>query len=402
MGEGSKLKIRNFGPVKEGYTSDGGYMTFPKVTMICGPQGAGKSSVAKLLSTFSWIEKALVRGDFTIKQLTQYRRFVKTHCAYQRLQNYFSGQTSLHYVGKAFEMKYEAGHLSVEPRDGREYERPQIVYIPAERNLMGVVADAYKMKGAPPALMTMMETYREACAAMKDDLRLPINNARFRYDRLNNVATVYDDGYNVRLNEASSGMQSAVPMYVVMEYLSRLQKNKERQSQTSVKEREKIRKKIETILMDDTVDEETRRLLLKQAADAREKRLLYIVEEPEQNLFPTSQKEVLYKMMEFAAAGNSQLMMTTHSPYLVYYLSLAVKAHAVGMNADDARRCLVSEIVPEEAWIAGDDVAVMEIDGSGSIRQLPKYDGMPVDDNFLNNQLAECNGMFDRLLELEE
>lgn len=61
---GGRLKIRNFGPIKEGYDEDEGYMTFSPFTMICGPQGAGKSCVAKLYSTFTWIEKALVRGLF--------------------------------------------------------------------------------------------------------------------------------------------------------------------------------------------------------------------------------------------------------------------------------------------------------------------------------------------------
>ena len=59
----SKIKIRNFGPIKEGYQENGGWIDIKKVTIFIGNQGSGKSTVAKLISTFMWLEKALIRGD---------------------------------------------------------------------------------------------------------------------------------------------------------------------------------------------------------------------------------------------------------------------------------------------------------------------------------------------------
>ncbi|MCP6711396.1 ATP-binding protein, partial [Klebsiella pneumoniae] len=51
-----------------------------------------------------------------------------------------------------------------------------------------------------------------------------------------------------------------------------------------------------------------------------------IVEEPEQNLFPSSQWEMLKSLLEFNRQGKSnRLVLTTHSPYIVSYLSLAVQ-----------------------------------------------------------------------------
>ncbi len=63
----SKIKIKNFGPIKEGYAEDDGWMDVKKVTVFIGNQGSGKSTVAKLISTFTWIEKVLTRGDYDIK-----------------------------------------------------------------------------------------------------------------------------------------------------------------------------------------------------------------------------------------------------------------------------------------------------------------------------------------------
>ena len=50
-----KIKIKNFGPIKEGYQDNDGWIDIKKVTVFIGNQGSGKSTVAKLISTFVWI-----------------------------------------------------------------------------------------------------------------------------------------------------------------------------------------------------------------------------------------------------------------------------------------------------------------------------------------------------------
>ena len=59
----NKIRIKNFGPIKEGYQEEGGWMDIKKVTVFIGNQGSGKSTVAKVVSTLIWMEKALNRGD---------------------------------------------------------------------------------------------------------------------------------------------------------------------------------------------------------------------------------------------------------------------------------------------------------------------------------------------------
>ena len=55
-----RITIKNFGPIKNGVVD------VNRITLFCGPQGSGKSTVAKLVSTFAWLEKSLVRGENTI------------------------------------------------------------------------------------------------------------------------------------------------------------------------------------------------------------------------------------------------------------------------------------------------------------------------------------------------
>ena len=50
-----KLRIKNFGPIKEIYKDE--YLIINKVSVFIGEQGSGKSTIAKLFSTLSWLEK---------------------------------------------------------------------------------------------------------------------------------------------------------------------------------------------------------------------------------------------------------------------------------------------------------------------------------------------------------
>ena len=398
------LKIQHFGPIDSGYADNDGYLPINKVTILSGPQAVGKSCFAKLYSTFSWLEKALVRGDFTIKYLTQYNRFAKTYCTYLGIQNYFKEDSFLHYIGSAFEFKYSNKKLEVSTRGESAYERPQISYIPAERNLLSVIEDAENIKKLPQSLASLLDVYASACRNMNADLDLPINEAKFHYDSLNKRSYIQTNAYKVKLNEASSGMQSLTPMFIVLDYLSKVVNKtiSAQQSAKSLKEEEIIQKRISEILKDDSLDSDVRRLLLKQTADASNKYLLSIVEEPEENLFPTSQRNILNSLLALTFRNNNELMITTHSPYILNYLSLAIKAGTIVRKANEEQLSKVERIVPKNAQIEGKDVSVYQIDEQGVISLLPTYKGMPSDNNYLNNILAECNDLFNDLLDIEE
>src|SRR6266496_1824342 len=110
-----KIKIKNFGPIKEGYLENEGWLDIGKVTLFIGNQGSGKSTVAKLISTFTWIEKVLTRGDFSVKYF-QRKNKLKNYLKYHRLDNYFAnaerqGIVEIHYKGDSYNLDYEKGNL---------------------------------------------------------------------------------------------------------------------------------------------------------------------------------------------------------------------------------------------------------------------------------------------------
>jgi hypothetical protein len=101
--------------------------------------------------------------------------------------------------------------------------------------------------------------------------------------------------------------------------------------------------------------------------------------------------------------------LTTHSPYIINDLTLAIKADKVIKkilssaisNADYLQEKL-NQIVPKASCIAAEDAIVYELTEQGEIRELATYEGLPSDENYLNLSLGETNQLFDDLLEIEE
>ena len=126
-----------------------------------------------------------------------------------------------------------------------------------------------------------------------------------------------------------------------------------------------------------------------------------IVEEMEQNLYPASQRLLLNTLLEYVnETDDNSLVLTTHSPYIINYLSLAIKACELSRK-DASKIANISGIVPAKSVICGEDVVVYEL-RDGNVHKLKTYDNMPDDSNMLNHAIENTNDDFDRLLDIEE
>lgn len=425
-----RLRIKNFGPIHEGLTDDDGWIYFKRVTVFIGNQGSGKSTVAKLFSTFSWMEKALVRGDYAAKDFERKGRFKKL-LAYHRLEHYGRPETQIDYEGEAFSFRVKSDDLKVTDLGDAaraSYPLPQVMYVPAERNFIAYVRHPKELKLSSEALKEFLAVFEDAKAKMSGSLQLPINGTELEYDRLNDILRLKGSDHKVHLTDASSGFQSLVPLYLTSQHLARsVQPSDEPTESMSSDEQMRFKKVVESIYKNDALTEEQLRLALSAlAARFNKTAFVNIVEEPEQNLFPSSQWQVLTSLLGFNdQRKHNRLVLTTHSPYIVSYLTLSAQAHLLGCKlskgyrastaalfGSEARAAVVSDlrnklkkIVPAHARIAPSELAIYESvgDSAGELRKLPTLeDGVPSDGNTLNGFLRQGNIIFDKLLELEE
>jgi ABC-type lipoprotein export system ATPase subunit len=404
----SKIKIRNFGPINEGYNENDGWMDIKKVTVFIGNQGSGKSTVAKLISVFTKIEKSLVRGDFEKSIFESKNRLKSYYLPYHRLEDYLNDNSEIDYSGDKYSIIYRNETLSINEIRNSKYALPQIMYVPAERNFLAYIKGAEELKLSSEALQEFSTEYYKAMQEMNGDpIQLPINNTEIRYDKRSDELYLKSHNYRIKLSVASSGFQSFVPLYLVSNNLANSVKHQSgKKSTMSSEETVKFQKGLRTIWDNEHLTEIQKRQAISELASAFNKiAFINIVEEPEQNLFPSSQQKMLNSLLEINNMNDgNKLIMTTHSPYLINFLTLAVEANKLKprVNTNELKSKL-EEIVPLKSTLNGIDLVVYQFDEkNGIIEKLKDYKGLPSDENYLNTGLAESNDEFSKLLDLED
>ena len=220
-----KLKIKNFGPIINGYenlqTDD--FFDVSKCSVFIGEQGTGKSTIAKLISTLLWLEKDIVqkRRDFTQFKTED---FIKL-CKNQKINGYFKTETYICYQSDIFDFEYKESKFSItQKNDLSKYNGKKIMYIPSERNLISVLEDVDEISGLP---YTLQSTYEEFIKASKKlgekKKKLPLNGFEYSYNKAINTGFIEDINNNsmVKLSASSSGLQSFAPLFLISDYLSK-------------------------------------------------------------------------------------------------------------------------------------------------------------------------------------
>ena len=390
----SSIIIENFGAIK----MHNAPIEIKKVTFFIGNQGSGKSTVAKLIATFMWIEKALVRGDYDKKWFERKNRFKNTFLPYHRIENYLKKDTFIQYKGEAYIITYGDEFLKLEEKKNNNYSLPQIMYVPSERNFIAYVKSPKELKLSSEALKEFLTEFDNSKEIVKN-LSLPINKAMLDYDKLNNTLNLKGEDYKIKLTEASSGFQSFAPIYMVSNYLvSTIKKDGEIKVSMTGEEISRFRKEIEQLF----TDEQKRIAISVLSKKFNKTSFINIVEEPEQNLFPTSQRDMLYSLLKINnEIANNKLIITTHSPYLVNYVSVAVEAGKLKQGVTVEKEEQLNKIVPISSVVNSDDLAIYQLNEKGSVELLESYEGIPSDENFLNNEIGRTNELFADLLDLQ-
>ena len=387
----SNITIRNFGAIKEHSAP----IEIKKVTFFIGNQGSGKSTVAKLIATFMWIEKALFKESYNPQWFEKNNTFRDLFLSYHRLENYLKENTYIQYTGSAFSITYTEGQLSFEKKE-MAYALPQLMYVPSERNFIAYVKKPKDLKLSSDALIEFLTEFDNSKEIVKN-LLLPINDVILDYDKLNDTLNLKGEDYKIKLTEASSGFQSFVPIYMVSNYLvNTIKKDSGIKVSMSGEEISRFRKEIEQLFND-----ELKRIAISVLSKKFNKTsFINIVEEPEQNLFPTSQRDMLYSLLKINnEIPANKLIITTHSPYLVNYISVAVEA---GNIQNEVNKEQIRKIIPLSALVKSEDLAIYQLnEKEGSVELLDNYEGIPSDENFLNNEIGRTNELFADLLDLQ-
>ena len=355
-----RLIVKSFGPVKD---LD---VIFKKVTLFIGDQGTGKSCVAKLFSMFKWTEKVLSQKKYKLSYFEQYNRYQKMLCKYHRIESFVNESSYIKFEGDLYDFLYENGNFSVIDKNHEIKGISKVMYVPAERSIVSVAENKSKLlKELPDSSETFSDEFVNAKKFFQNGYNLPFEGLRFEYDSLNDAGWIHGVDYKVRLINASSGIQSSLPMCIVSEYLSSKISDKE-EVKLSKEEKDKLEKRVAEIMQNEEYSDSIKDMMIRQLSYAnRYNQLINIVEEPELNLFPRSQMEVLFSLIyNNASAEENMLVFTTHSPYSLAIINTMIMGAKAYTNATEEQRGQIEAILPVKYQINENEIAAYRLSSS--------------------------------------
>ena len=339
------LIIRDFGPLK---TAD---IELERINLIIGLQGSGKSCVMMVASYCSWIEKRIMLRQ-SVKEFQDGTTFLDGLISYYHAKGYIHiNKTYIEYSSNYMTFSYDCATeiFSHSWNKNRwDYRRPKVSYVPAERNLVSLVANWNRLETSYDSILDFKADWDTARKYMKREEDILGTGISYEYDEVSGTdSVVTSNGTRLGLMNSSSGFQSLVPMFVHLDYLYRgIYDDEKRQREKTYSERQFIYNLIDIIyrrnhtedinidvLNSEVVHIEGKDFVFQEHRDAEKfkadvERLLYtdhsdvFLEEPECNLFPPTQAQLVNWIIEMYndPDHSNSFFIATHSSYILSYL----------------------------------------------------------------------------------
>lgn len=368
------IRIRNIGSL-----GDTGKLRVALVTLLIEPQRSGKSTLMKLLCFCNWVEKhVMLDGGQFLYDYTHYDRFRRMLKKFHRLDDtFFSSSSYLYYEGAAvrIELRGQRGNARIARQDGFAEARhnEKVCYLPAERNLLSALQNVERVyrSNDVDALFNYIMEWSDARPSFTPEHPLPMvfdANLRYYYEpsRRRDMLLLADQGKRIQTFYASSGVQSAFPVTGMADYVERCVGQVGSYTPHDLLQRE------QSLLARGPRRSAAAQPVADVRAEARhdvEELFRYcafrlFVEEPEQNLFPRSQYELVRDLVRRVRRTNldqegpgSSLVLTTHSPYVLTVLNVLLLAAQAAKR--DARA--TERVVPSEFQLPAADFAAYGI-----------------------------------------
>ena len=418
----NKLIIKNIGPLKSVA------VTLAKYNLFIGPQSSGKSCILKIASYCNWVEKRIELSQAPDDYLND-GVFWKHLVDYHRLNGFMK---------KGFLIKYESSYMAFsisgspekiqfsfkwKPRNRWQYRRPQIAYIPAERNIVAVIPNWFEITFSNDNnIKGYMSDWENARNTFPQYSKLDILNlgVSYYYDKEQSRERIHiNNNDEIAFLNASSGLQSVVPLCGLINYLTfhelhrprRLSVAQERElnnlQDTLYRERFTQSNGSVIVGLVDNITKTFPEPRVKFFSSHREEAMFseivdkfsltqyasIYLEEPEENLFPSTQYELVKWMAKQinTTQGNS-LCIATHSPYILSSFNNLIQA------ADSKDSNVVETIVGKSAAIQFEDINVYAVD-NGTAKDIKDYDLRLIAQTDLDAASDTISSDFSKLLE---
>lgn len=375
-----KLIIKNFGPIKSVELELG------RFNVLIGEQATGKSTVAKVLAVcryFSYVfgnsnmhkpftvgleawglSEALREGSYIYYKCNHYSFSIENKT--KKIPQFRDPQKILEATltslspefSKLLPENYESTHefgMWAFPVSFYQNEVAKVMdnpfYLPTERGLQSIFSlGKSTIQNISDSLFNQFARMDQIVRLFKADTTIEPLNIIYKnedgkgYIRKNNEDTFFS------LYNAASGYQSTIPIVLLIKYYN----------------------------------------------ETRKKKKTFIIEEPEQNLFPTAQYELI-KFFADKIKYNNGFLLTTHSPYILSSLNNLMYAYTVGQNNHEDG----NKIIEEKYWVNPDEVSAYQLLTDGTCVNILDKEERMIESDKIDEVSRIINKEFDDLMNIE-
>ena len=402
------LHLENIGPIS---IVD---IDLQRYNIFIGPQSSGKSTIAKMVSFCSWIEK---RALTTLSEdvFSNEQEFIEHVEEYHKMHDYFNSKSVLEYESQNIRIIYKDAKLTIKILDKITYKRKKILYIPSDRNLVAMPRLDRLIVETNTNLRSFIFDWFDARGFYDKSHRLNILdlNMEYYYDKdakkVSQDRIIHTNGktYDIALSDASSGLQSVTPLTLLLNYYSNQYFADYGKTTSYEKEQElkQLEKKINSLDQEgiltailgpnNIVRSITRQNLYNNLTIPSS--CNFIIEEPEQNLFPSTQAQLISYLLNICNAQEKQhsFTLTTHSPYILTQLNILLFA---GLLQKRGKADQVSEYVSDA--IAPDELNVYAVQNDGTVVSIIDPETNMISQNYLDSVSEELSIKFQQLYRL--
>ncbi len=360
------IKIKNLGPILNIE------IELRKVNILIGNQGTGKSTLAKLLiaiqntvlreiSTLQWVKE---KKDTTTESFKEYLKITG-------IDTYISSKTEIYFENDYIKFAYKNGLVEQKRKVNKlnhTLNHYDFNYIPAERSfVINFAKNLYALIETGTQLPGLFTRFGDKFLKAKESALFfdyqDVLGIKYSFRDKDADIIILKNGKEILLSNASTAMQVSIPMLVVFDNI---------------------------VKTSSTEDDGFKQLV--------------VIEEPELNCFPETQNELIRHFIsgliiheDEKSFYKNQLVITTHSPYILTSLNNLMYAFVVGQKEPVE----TGKIILKQYWINPDDVTSYMLLPDGTCENIlnrkenlikaEKIDGIS---SFLNEQ-------FDALLNIE-
>lgn len=429
-----KIEIRNFGPIKELN------LVIKDFSIFIGPQASGKSTIAKTIFFFKSLNDDLVKYFIESVEKSDFSKSIGTYAKSirQKYLDYFGSSTHLnglhlkyYYTEKIWiSITIETNHKYITPNFSEQFkddfknlvkeaiefssslgqrnpslltskdllqidsekrkfvsyikekcnsifqEDRELIFIPAGRSLLATLSDQLQFIN-PRNLDFLMRTFLD-----KINIVRPIfNKSLSDIIKERRLLTQYEIDYNkTKLAE---------------EIISKILRGKYQYDKDGEKIFYETNKYVKLNFSSSGQQESLWILLLLFIIILEKQNVFIVIEEPEAHLFPEAQKEISNLIALMSNVENSQVIITTHSPYILASLNNLILANKVG-----SENINVEKRINKNLWINRDNVYAALVT-KGQVKDIIDNELNIIQQENIDSVSGTINDEFDFLFQFE-